>query len=71
MGPQPGIISDVKRNMARLAVSYWQIKPAGSALQNQPVHQRIKTFREESIEFLKQQDMEFDPHYLFETEHQG
>ena len=59
-----------QKGYSAFTVSYPQIESVRRYIRNQPVHHRVRTFREEYIEFLKQHRIAFDPRYLFETEHQ-
>ena len=40
-------------------------------IQNQEDHHRTRTFEEEFLEILNRHNIEYDPRYVFETEHTG
>ena len=60
-----------QKGYSAFTVSHSQRESVRRYIRNQPAHHRVKTFREEYMEFLKQHDIKFESRYLFETEHQG
>ena len=60
-----------QKGYSAFTVSFRQLESVRRYIRNQPAHHRVRTFREEYIEFLKQHRIEFDPRYLFETEREG
>ena len=60
-----------QKGYSACTLSYRQREAVRRYIRNQPAHHRTRTFREEYVEFLKQHRIEFDPRYLFESEHQG
>ena len=60
-----------QKGYSAFTVSHSQRESVRRYIRNQPAHHRVKTFREEYMEFLKQHDIKFETRYLFETEHQG
>ena len=52
-------------------VSYSQIDPVRSYVQNQKEHHATKTFRDEFVELLRRHDIEFEMKFVFEDEHVG
>lgn len=48
------------------SVSYRNVEQVVNYIKHQEEHHRIKTFREEYTEFLREQDIAFEEKYLFE-----
>ena len=48
------------------SVGHTQLDVVVQYIHNQEEHHRLKTFREEYLEFLREHEVEFKPEYLFE-----
>ncbi len=48
------------------SVSYRNVEQVVNYIKNQEEHHKVKTFREEYIDFLKEQNIDFEEKYLFE-----
>jgi putative transposase len=48
-------------------LGYSQLNMVIDYIKNQEVHHQTKTFREEYIEFLKENDVDFNADYIFDT----
>ncbi len=62
---------DWQKGYSAFSVSYSQIENVRSYITNQEEHHREKSFEEEYLLFLKLHNIPFEPHYVFEAEHQG
>ena len=60
-----------QKGYSAFTVSSSSITPVRAYILNQREHHRTCTFEEEYTELLKRHQIEFDPRYLFEAEHQG
>ncbi len=59
-----------QKGYGAFTVSYSQMESVRGYIRNQREHHRTRTFEEEYVEFLKRHHIEFNPRYLFETEHE-
>jgi REP element-mobilizing transposase RayT len=55
-----------QKGFGAFSYSRSQLDDVAMYINNQPLHHKEKTFREEYIEFLKRYKVEFDENYLFE-----
>jgi REP element-mobilizing transposase RayT len=55
-----------QKGFGAFSYSKSQLNDVAMYINNQPLHHKTKTFREEYLEFLKRYEVEFDEKYLFE-----
>lgn len=60
-----------QKGYGAFTVSYSNVEVVRKYIRNQKMHHRVRSFREEYIEFLRRHGIEFEERYLFEGEHTG
>lgn len=60
-----------QKGYGAFTVSYANCDTVQKYIQNHAEHHRVRTFEEESINFLERHDIKFERRFLFEDEHHG
>ena len=60
-----------QKGYGAFTVSHSQIGKTQAYIRDQREHHRTRSFNEEFIEFLRRHQVQYDPRYVFETDHFG